>query len=226
MVLMEQYTQKRKNKMKLLLLAIAVFVINSSPTWAQQCIDTVRIKGYFIVIRLKNEVDKFEVTQKTTSEKVIHQRIDVHSFSTFIPFDSIYEEKTLGYRLKHLWDDTKQVFISCEKVDLKYLTYCTVIDTAKSACSFPDFKADLFYYNTDINGSEMYEVYFIDACWAKLKVKKGSIQHIRIPSRIAETSITEKEFDLYYFLKSIKVDYNPVVKDPKISIWKKSHPVP
>jgi hypothetical protein len=187
---------------------------------AQNCIDSIRIKGYYVVIRLKNEIGRAKPMQKNKTTKVLEQRIDVHYTASVIPFDSINKKHDLAYLLNHLWNNTTQVFTSCEKVDLKYFSSC--LDPAeKRNCSFPILKTDRLYYITNLNSAEVYEIYFIDAYWARIKMQTNSIEASMIPSRVAQTSITATEFTLYYFVSSKNIKLNPSIKDSHVKLWKK-----
>ena len=161
-----------------------------------------------------------KVIQKNKTTKVIEQNIDVHHTATFIPLDSVNKHHSLAYRLNHIWDDTRQVFISCEKIDLKYLTSCPNIDTSKKEkCLFPTLKTSKLYQTTNSNSSEVYEIYCIDAYWAKVKIETDGVGASLIPSRIAQTSVTVKEFDLHYFLRGSSTTFKPL-KEPNIKVWK------
>jgi hypothetical protein len=207
-------------------LLLVFFLAAASKLEAQKCIDTVRIKGYYIVMRLKNEITSPNVEQKDTGTKILQLRIDEHYETSFIPLDSIKKQHDLTYWLNHFWINTKQVFVSCEKVNLKHLvSNCLLNDTVTSGiCLFPDLKSDTLY-ETNLNTGEVFEIYYLDACWARIKIKKGTIAETMIPSRIAEISIDPslKEFDLYYFLRIYNHNVGSSIKQDGIAVLRKNN---
>ena len=209
--------------MKQPIICMIVYLITSLQLGAQNCIDTINIKGYYVVKRIASELAP-EIN-KNKNVTVVEQRIDIHRSASFIPCDSISKKHPLSYWLNHFFDNTKQVFISCEAVGLKYLVHdCPdVTKYVKDTCMFPASKPSVLYETTDLNTGDVFEIYYLDAHWAKVKIKKGTVEETMIPSRIAETSINPdvKEFDLYYFISNDKLDINPKIKDPHIKVWKK-----
>jgi len=209
--------------MKQSIIYLVVYLITSLQLDAQNCIDTTHIKGYYIVKKIASELTP--VIKRKGNVTTTEQRIDIHRTKSFIPCDSINKQHPLSYWLNHFFDNTKQVFISCEKIGLKYLIHdCPGIGKyAKDTCVFPTLKSSVLYQTTNLNTGDVFEVYYLDAHWAKVKIKRGTVEETMIPSRIAETSISPdvKEFDLYYFISNDKVDMNPKLKDPHIKIWKK-----
>ena len=132
----------------------------------------------------------------------------------------------MSYWLNHFFDSTKQVFVSCERIGIKYLLpkeCLSQVENKNDTCLFPVLKSKVLYQTTNLNTGEVFEIYYLDAYWAKVKIKKGTIQETMIPSRIAETAISPsvKEFDLYYFVGYDKLDAAPKIKDPNIKVWKK-----
>ena len=209
--------------MKRLITLLAVYLIASLQLDAQNCIDTVHIKGYYVIKKIASELTP--VINKNKNVTTIEQRVDIHRTASFIPCDSISKKYPLSYWLNHFFNDTKQVFISCESIDLKYLvTNCSEVDTSKKEkCLFPSLKANELYKTTDMNTGDVFEIYYIDAYWAKVKINKESVEASMVPSRIAETAISPdvKEFDLYYFVRYDNLQINPKIKDPNIKVWKK-----
>src|SRR5690606_19466277 len=109
--------------------------------------------------------------------------------------------------LNHFFDDTKQVFISCEKFGIKYFITkecLSEVENKNDSCSFPELKSKVLYQTTDLNTGDVFEIYYIDAYWAKVKVKKDSPEAEIVPSKIAQRCISPSvnEFDLYCFVSS------------------------
>lgn len=208
--------------MKQLIILLTVYFI-SLQLDAQNCIDTVHIKGYYIIKKVASELTP-NISHKG-NVTTIENNIDIHQTPSFVPCDSISKKHPLSYWLNHFFDDTKQVFISCEAIELKYLVAdCPSINTLKKdTCLFPFLKSNTLYKTTNLNTGDVFTIYYLDAYWAKVKIKKGTIQETMIPSRIAETAISPdiKEFDLYYFMRCDSVQVNPQIKDPYIKVWKK-----
>lgn len=190
---------------------------------AQSCIDTVHVKGYYVVKKKADEL-KPKVSRKgnTTTRD---QPIDVHYDPSFIPCDSITNEFPLSYWLNHFFDDTKQVFISCEKFSIKnFVTKecLPVLENKNDTCGFPVLKSKVLYQTTNLNTGDVFEIYYLDAFWAKVKIKKDSPEADIIPSKIAQRCISPSvtEFDLYYFIRYDKVNTSPPMKDTYIKVWK------
>jgi hypothetical protein len=223
MVQQVQFILKKEIKMKQSITFLIAFLIASLQLAAQNCIDTAHIKGYYVVKKIASELTP-EIKKKE-NVTVIEQRIDVHRTASFIPCDSITKKHPLSYWLNHFFDNTKQVFISCEKIGIKYLIQdCSDVSKyVKDTCMFPALKSKVLYKTTNFNTGDVFEIYYLDAHWAKVKIKKGTTAETMIPSRIAETSINPdiKEFDLYYFINDDKVDMAPKIKDSYIKVWKK-----
>lgn len=209
--------------MKKLFLLLTVYLIISLQLHAQNCIDTVHIKGYYVIKKIASELNP-QITKKR-DVTIIENRVDLHRTPSFILCDSINKKHPLSYWLNHFFDDTKQVFISCEAIGIKYLVAdCPSINRLKKdTCLFPSLKSNTLYKTTNLNTGDVFTIYYLDAYWAKVKIKKGTIQETMIPSRIAETAISPdiKEFDLYYFVRCDSVQANPQIKDPYIKVCKK-----
>jgi hypothetical protein len=207
-----------------LIIFLTVSLITSLQVGAQNCIDTVHVKGYYIIKKKANEIGPRTTRKKDVT--VLEQPVDVHYDPSFIPCDSITEKHPLSYWLNHFFDDTKQVFISCEKFGIKYFITkecLSEVENKNDSCSFPELKSKVLYQTTDLNTGDVFEIYYIDAYWAKVKVKKDSPEAEIVPSKIAQRCISPSvnEFDLYCFVSSDKVESNPKIKDPHIKVWKK-----
>jgi hypothetical protein len=218
------FIQKKKNRMKRLIALWFVYLIGMLQLDAQNCIDTVHIKGYYVVKKIGSELTRVLNSNKNVT--IVEQRMDIHRDASFIPCDSISKKYPLSFWLNHFFHDTKQVFVSCETINLKYLvTNCPAFDTGKkeNKCLFPNLKANQLYRTTDMNTGDVFEIYYIDAYWAKVQINKESIEASMIPSRIAQTAISSdgKAFDLYYFVTYDDLQTSPNFKDANIKIWKK-----
>lgn len=210
--------------MKQLIICLTVYLITSLQLEAQNCIDTVHVKGYYIIKKKANEIGP-QVTRKK-DVTFLEQPIDTHYDPSFIPCDSISKEHPLSYWLNHFFDDTKQVFISCEKFSAKDFVEKKCLQEPKNnddTCLFPSLKSNVLYETTNLNTGDVFEIYYLDAYWANVKVKAGSLDADLIPSKIAQRSISPsvKEFDLYCFIRYDRVQVSPKIKDPHIKIWKK-----
>lgn len=217
------FTLKKGIKMKQLIFFIGMCLITSHQLNAQSCIDTVHIQGYYVINRQANEV-QLKITRKG-NKTILEQPIDVHYDPSFVPCDSISKARPLSYRLNHFFDDTKQVFISCSRFSAKYFIPKECLSGLKNGndtCSFPVLKSKTLYQTTNLNTGNVFEIYYLDAHWAKVKVKRDSPEADMIPSKIAQRSISPNvnEFDLYCFIKADKVDENPQIKDTCIKVWK------
>jgi len=191
---------------------------------AQNCIDTVHIKGYYVIMRIASEIGDKIIRKK--NKIIIEQRVDVHREASFIPEDSIFGSRTLAYRINHFFDNTNQVFISCERFSAKYFVDKKCFEKLKldkDTCLFPSLKSNIFYQTTNINTGDVFKICYLDAYWAKVKVKKESVESSMIPSRIAQVCISPDvtEFDLYCFIRGNEVQMNPPIDDPDIGIWEK-----
>ena len=207
---------------RLFILSIA-YLIASLQLDAQNCIDTVHIKGYYVIKKIASELSP--QINKNKDVTTLEQRVDIHRTPSFIPCDSISKKYPLSYWLNHFFDDTKQVFISCEEIGLKYLVHnCPAFDTLKKdTCLFHSLKSKVLYQTTKLNTGDVFEIYYLDAYWIKTKINKESVEASMIPSRIVQTAISSdiKEFDLYYFIRFEDLQLNPKIKDPNIKEWKK-----
>ena len=96
------------------------------------------------------------------------------------------------------------------------------MENKNDTCSFPLLKSKVLYQTTNRNSGDVFEIYYIDAFWAKVKIKNGSQEADIIPSKIAQRCINPSatEFNLYYFVRYDKVNVNPKIKDPYIKVWK------
>jgi hypothetical protein len=190
---------------------------------AQYCIDTVHIRGYYVIKKKANEIQPKLIKEKGSTTLQIP--IDIHHDPSFIPCDSINKNRPLSYWLNHFFDDTKQVFISCEKFSVEYFVSKDCLVKGKKnndTCNFPKLASKTLYQTTNLNTGDVFEIYYLDAYWAKVKIKKDGQEVDMIPSIIAQRSISPSidEFDLLCFIKADKVDINPKIKDPHIRIWK------
>jgi len=207
-----------------LIIFLTLSLITSLQVDAQSCIDTVHIKGYYIIKKKANEIDAQAIRKKDVT--ILEHPVDVHYDPSFVPCDSITKKHPLSYWLNHFFDDTKQVFISCEKFGIRYFITkecLPEVEDNNNSCSFPELKTKLLYQTTDLNTGDVFEIYYIDAYWAKVKVKKDSPEADIIPSKIAQRCISPSvnEFDLYCFVSYDKVEMKPKIKDPHIKIWKR-----
>lgn len=223
MVLLEEFTVKKIIKMKYIFTSLAICLFASLQSDAQSCIDTVHIKGYYVIKRKANEITP-TITRKGNTT-TLEQPIDVHYDHSFIPCDSITKKYPISYWLNHFFDDTKLVFISCEKFSIKnFVTKecLPVLENKNETCSFPVLKSTVFYQTTNLNSGDVFEIYYIDAFWAKVKIKKDSPEADIIPSKIAQRCISPSvtEFDLYYFIRYDKLNTKPPIKDVYIKVWK------
>lgn len=210
--------------MKRIFTLAAACLIISLKLNAQNCIDTVHIKGYFVVQKVASELSPD--IHRNGNVTVIANRIDVHQNPSFIPCDSINNKHPLSYWLNHFFDSTRQVFISCERIALKYMLSndcLSQVDNKSDSCRFPVLQSKILYQTTNLNTGEVFEIYYLDAYWAKIKIKKGTIQETMIPSRIAETAIEAgiKEYDLYYFVSYDMINTAPKINDSNIRVWKR-----
>lgn len=217
------FTPKKRIKMKQLIFFIVVYLITSQELKAQSCIDTVHIQGYYVIKRQANEIQP-KVTRKG-NKTILENPIDVHYDPSFVPCDSISKERPLSYWLNHFFDDTKQVFISCEKFSIKHFVSNECLSELKNindTCNFPVLKSKTLYHTTNLNTGDVFEIYYMDAYWAKMKIKKDGQEADMIPSKIAQRSISPSltEFDLYYFIRYDKVNGSPPIKDTYIKVWK------
>lgn len=188
---------------------------------AQHCIDTVHVKGYYVIKKKANEISP-QKNEKGDKVK-IEQPIDVHYDPSFVPCDSITQKRPLSYWLNHFFDDTKQVFISCEKFGIKYFVgkeCLSMINNQTDTCDFPTLRSKVLYETTNLNTGDVFEIYYIDAYWAKIKIKRNSPEVDIIPSKIAQRCISPSvsEFDLYCFIGYEKINMSPKIKDKYIRI--------
>jgi hypothetical protein len=191
---------------------------------AQNCIDTVHIKGYYVIKRLADEIGP-KIT-RSGNVTTVENNIDTHDDPSFIPSDSINKNHLLSYWLNHFFHDTRQVFISCEKFSAKDFLEKSCLQKLNKdvdTCQFPFFQTGVFYKTTNLNTGDVFEIYFIDAYWTKIKIRKGSLEADMIPGKIAQRCISPeaKEFSLYCFIKCNGVQKRPLIKDPHIIIWKR-----
>lgn len=98
MVLQEDFIAKKNNRYEIFiifLVSILLFVFGR--TEGQSCIDTVHIKGYFIVKQKATEIDrKMEINGDVQK---VNQPIDARYDPSFIPCDSISRQRPLSYWL-------------------------------------------------------------------------------------------------------------------------------
>lgn len=207
----------------LFIILLGILLIAASKLDAQNCMDTVHIKGYYVIQKIASELSP-EIKRKG-NKVTMSQRIDTHSSTSFIPCDSINKKHPLSYWLNHFWDTTTKVFISCEAIRLKYLVRdCPIANSQQTdTCLFPVLQSKSLYQTTNENTGEVFEIYYLDAYWGKIKIKKGTMQETMVPSRIAEVCISPsvKGFDLYYFIRCSSYKVHPKIKDPHIRVWKK-----
>jgi hypothetical protein len=223
MVQLVEFTQKKIRMKQLLVLYAILFLMAPLHLNAQNCVDTVHIKGYYVIKQKADEL-KPKITRKGNTT-TLEQFIDVHYDPSFIPCDSITKEFPLSYWLNHFFDDTKQVFISCEKFGIENFVSkecLPVLENKIDICRFPVLKSKTLYQTTNLNNADVYEIYYIDAFWARVKIKKDSPEADIIPSNIAQRCISPSviEFDLYYFVGYEKVNTSPLIRDSCIKVWK------
>ncbi len=209
--------------MNRLFISLAICLFASLQLDAQSCIDSVHVKGYYVVKRKANEIKPKIIRKGNTT--TLEQPIDVHYDASFIPCDSIDKKRPLSYWLNHFFDDTKQVFISCEKFGIRYFVKeecLQQVNNKNDTCGFPILKSNVLYQTTNLNTGDVFEIYYIDAFWAKIRIKKDSQEADIIPSKIAQRCISPSvaEFDLYYFIRYDKVNISPPIKDNYIKVWK------
>lgn len=223
MALQVEFTPKEGIKMRQLILFVMFSLVALQQLSAQSCIDTVHVQGYYIIKRQANEIQPKITREGNTT--ILEQPIDVHYDPSFVPCDSISKERPLSYWLNHFFDDTKQVFISCRRFSVKDFVPKECLSELKSSndtCNFPVLKTKTLYQTTNLNTGDVFEIYYLDAYWTKVKVKKDSPEADMIPSKIAQRCISPSvsEFDLYSFIKADKVNKNPQIKDKYIKEWK------
>jgi hypothetical protein len=221
-----EFTQKKRIKMKQINTTLILLLISLFQSHAQNCIDTVHIKGYYVIMRLKREVSNPKIVKYDKSTRVARFNVDVHREASFIPEDSIFGKQSLAYRLNHFFDDANEVFISCEKSNVKDYIKGACLEKIKNtngdSCLFPTLKSNFLYETTNRNTGDVFEIYYLDAYWARVTIETGSPEASIIPSRIAQTCISQniKVFDLYCFIRCNNVQLSPQIKDPHIAIWK------
>lgn len=220
------YIRKRRTKWLPLALTLLWLVMNSGQSDAQRCADTVHIKGYYVVKLLRSELVNPRITKKDSRTTVAKFNVDVNREESFIPQDSITDKRTLAYRLNHFYDVTRQVFISCERLSVRDIDDKDCLDSTltanKDTCLFPFLPSNVLYETTNKNSGDVFEIYYMDAYWAKIKVKKGSVKADLIPGRIAQMCISPNvsEFDLYCFIRCDNLRLAPPIKAQNIRIWK------
>ena len=221
---MDVFTRKQRIKMNQLILCLTMSLATSFQLNAQNCVDTVHIKDYYVINRIANEIGpKITGSGNVTT---VENNIDTHDDPSFIPSDSINKNHPLSYWLNHFFHDTRQVFISCEKFSAKDFLQKSCLQKLNKdvdTCQFPFFQTDVFYKTTNLNTGDIFEIYFIDAYRTKIKIRKGSLEADMIPGKIAQRCISPeaKEFSLYCFIKCNSVQEHPLIKDPHIMIWKR-----
>lgn len=200
---------------------IILLLTASQQLIAQNCIDTVRVKGFYIVKKRASEQNP--TVTRNGEVTTIETNIDTHVDPSFVPCDSISKQKPLSYWLNHFFDDATQVFVSCKQFRVKSFVSKECIQEKSDICLFPALKPSNFYQTTNLNTGDIFEIYYLDAYWGRIKVKTGSLEADMIPSKIAQRSISPNltAFDLYYFIRSNKIDMKPKIKDSNITIWKK-----
>jgi hypothetical protein len=193
----------------------------SSQLDAQSCIDTIQVKGYYIIQRSESEVNP--VIKRNKHQTTIEHPLDLYSAASFIPCDSISRKYPMSYWLNNFYKSTSRVFISCERIDLKYLVEsCKQIESNNvEKCSFPVLKSSQLYRTANANTGDVFEIYYMEAMWAKTKVNKESVEASMIPSRISQVAISPqlKTFDLYYFVKCETLKLHPKITDRNVKVW-------
>lgn len=213
-------------KQLIMLLELCLILIFSLKLDAQNCIDTVHVKGYYIVKRIASEIGP-QITKKNNST-LYEYNIDSHYDPSFVPCDSISINYPLSYWLNHFFDETKQVFISCERFNARYFISKTCLQSLvnnknnRDTCLFPSLISNVLYKTTNVNSQDVFEIYYLDAYWARIKVKTGSVEADWIPSRIAEIALSSgiKELNLYCFIRCDSLQMNLKIKDPHVHVWK------
>jgi len=224
MELREEFQLKKKKiKMKYLILLLGLFTFCQMESIAQGCVDTVRIRGYFVGSRETNEMGPR--TKRNGDTIRIEMPVDTHYDETFIPIDSISKKFPLSYWLDHFYHQTKEVFISCKKFRASEFISgeCLAnLGNPDDSCRFPSLHSERLYETSKQTGT-VYSIYYLDAVWGRIKMTKGTPKADLVPGAIAQTSISphEKQFLLYVFIRAKSLQVNPKINDPHVTIWKK-----
>jgi hypothetical protein len=213
----------RRNKIKYIFVILLFFFLNQY-CHSQKCIDTLNIKGYYIIKRMKSDHQHSNKVINKKNVKTVYVNIDTHQDELFIPLDSINNDFNLSYRLNNFFNSERQIFMSCQRVYLKNLLSkeclsALYIDTKN--CIFPELKPQFYYTTTDSLSNSFFEIYYFDAFWAKIKIKKGSFQAHLVPNRqVQKMDFTKSNyFDLFYFLKNESPILDKQINEKNIIRW-------
>lgn len=217
--------KKGKIKMKGKFVFWSLFLFMPIISIGQFHVDTLRIKGYYLVCKLKQEQNYPRMTRINDSTTRIEFLSDVHREESFIPLDSISYYKSLSYWLHHFFDSTDNVFVSCSECDAECLMpkQFRGVNKVLDTCIFPMLKSTMLYETTDINDAEVFNIYYIDADWARIPVNKDSVESSNVPGKIAERCIKSNVqwYNVYYCIKYYNFEDYPIISDDCIQVWDK-----
>lgn len=183
------------------------------------CLDSVHMKGYFVVLYNQEDILALRKNEKSMSlGKSYSIPLDVYKEDIFIPQNSAND---LNKEISNMLNNTrKEAYVPCSKnafYKLKALTCNNLIDSSYS-CHFPNLESNRYYRLSGQKRKLCYQIFYIDAIWLKIEFDRQEKSHVpdnygyKIDPRV-------ERFNAYYFLKCVEYN-NRALKNEKVKTWK------
>ncbi len=183
-------------------------------------IDTITVKGYYLVQRMKREAgSNVKLTRDNAGAKHLDIRIDSHIAEKFIPDDSL-KKNQLAFYLVNFFANTNQVYINC--TDNEYLLTKITQRNQYGLCKFKLPVDSNLYEMSDFNSQDVFGVYYIEATALKFELRNVFSEKDMIKNKIAQLCIdpTAKTFEVICLTEIKYYDQSAPLNLKSLKIWK------
>ncbi len=216
----------KKIKLTFLLLGLSLSVLAQT----QSCLDTVRLKGFYVLKMSTFDFDNPGGTVKTKKRekvKVYSIPIDISTITSFIPMDSITKMRTLSYWLCQIGEMQTYFFdFKTRPSMIKYFN-AGCYEENKALIKSDSFKLEIskeanFYKVKNYQDSEhfVFKVCYMETTWLRVGVENKNINKRFISSRLVKVGVepNAKFFTLFLCLDAKQLDFDIGKLDSNLEI--------
>jgi len=188
---------------------------------AQQCIDTVHIKGYYVQRFLKKDLELITYSDGTI---VRPDPEGAQSEESYIPLDSISGNRPLSFWLNNFYYDTRTVYIKCATCLSVFKNYdCMgLLKYVPNSYTFPHPESEKFYRVPDLDTVHAYTISYLDAYWAKNPIERGTEKYNGLYFFKTVNQWIKPEVKKFYvlgFMRAVVIEKNAKFEEPSIVTW-------